>query len=297
MQAQDPRGARLAVRARSRGLTAGDVDRALGDRMLVVDWLNRGTLHLVRGEDHAWLHALTTPPQVNGNLRRLAQEGLSGAAVEKGVRTVVRALEDGPATRPALRNALDRAGVPTKGQALVHVLMRASLLGLVVRGPMDGREQAFALVADWLGEPPAIERDAALRELGRRYLAGHAPAGDRDLAKWAGIGLRDARAALAGQERAVSARTPALPPPKLLGAYDPVLHGWVDRTPVVGRHARVVTDNGLFRPIALVEGRAVATWALPGGKVELRPFGRLARDVRAALAAEATDVERFLAGS
>ena len=57
-QAQDPRGARLAVRARTRGLTAADVDRELTDRRsLLITWLNRGTLHLVRSEDYSWLHA------------------------------------------------------------------------------------------------------------------------------------------------------------------------------------------------------------------------------------------------
>ena len=42
-----------------------------------------------------------------------------------------------------------------------------------------------------------MSRKAALGELARRYLAGPAPADDRDLAKWAGIGLRDARLGLA----------------------------------------------------------------------------------------------------
>ena len=48
VQAQDPRGFRLAIRARTTGVTAADVDRALDERELVVAWLNRGTLHLVR---------------------------------------------------------------------------------------------------------------------------------------------------------------------------------------------------------------------------------------------------------
>ena len=87
-----------------------------------------------------------------------------------------------------------------------------------------------------------------------------------------------------------------LPPPRLLGAFDPLLHGWTDRTPVTGDHGGVVTSNGIFRPIALVEGRAVATWTLPRGHVELAPFGRLSAPVRHALAAEAADVRRFLAG-
>ena len=65
VQGQDPRGARLAVRARTEGVTAADVDRALSeDRSLLITWLNRGTLHLVRSEDYPWLHALTTPTTV-----------------------------------------------------------------------------------------------------------------------------------------------------------------------------------------------------------------------------------------
>ncbi|HVC31910.1 MAG TPA: crosslink repair DNA glycosylase YcaQ family protein, partial [Chloroflexota bacterium] len=40
IQAQDMRGARLAVRARSDGLSAADVDKALTeDRSLLVTWL------------------------------------------------------------------------------------------------------------------------------------------------------------------------------------------------------------------------------------------------------------------
>ena len=61
---------------------------------------------------------------------------------------------------------------------------------------MVGRQHAYALVRDWLGKPPRFDRDAALAELARRYLAGHGPADDRDLAKWAGLPLRDARAGL-----------------------------------------------------------------------------------------------------
>jgi hypothetical protein len=71
VQAQDPRGVRLAIRARTAGLNAADVDRALtDDRSLVIGWLNRGTLHLVRSEDYAWLHGLTAPPLFTGNARR-----------------------------------------------------------------------------------------------------------------------------------------------------------------------------------------------------------------------------------
>src|SRR5690349_16650610 len=118
VQGQDPRGARLAVRARTEGLTAADVDRALTeDRSLLITWLNRGTLHLVRSEDYPWLQVLTTPPLLTSSARRLEQNGVTPDAAERGVETVERALaEDGPLTRAQLRERLDSVGVRTEGQ-------------------------------------------------------------------------------------------------------------------------------------------------------------------------------------
>jgi Winged helix DNA-binding domain len=309
VQGQDPRGVRLAIRARTLGLSAADVDRAMTeDRSIVITWLNRGTLHLVRSEDYPWLHALTAPPQFTGSARRLIQLGVSPAAADRGVAAVERSLaDDGPLTRAQLRERIAAAGVRTEGQALVHVLALASLRGLTVRGPMVGREQAYVLVRDWLGPSPAVDRDAALAELARRYLAGHGPADDRDLARWAGLPLRDARAGLNAIASQLDEREDGLldlagrpppaepPPPRLLGSFDPVLLGWTSREPLLGDHAGVVTVNGLFRPFALVRGRAAATWSLSRGEVVLEPFGRLTSRDAAALRADAADVVRFLA--
>jgi Winged helix DNA-binding domain len=312
IQAQDPRGARLAVRARSRAQTAADVDAALTrDRCVVVTWLNRGTLHLVLAEDYWWLHPLTTPPLLRGNARRLAQEGVPPADAERGAAVIERSVTaEGPLTRAQLAERIAAAGVRTEGQAIVHLLALASLRGRVLRGPLAGREHAYALVRDWLGAPPAqhaaFDRDRALAELAARYLAGHGPASDRDLAKWAGLPLRDARrglAAIAGRlaERAdglaeLAGRHRDCPPPapRLLGAFDPLLLGWDSREPVVGEHGKQIAINGLFRPFALVRGRAVGTWGLPGGKVAFAPFAPLDDADAAALAADAADVERFL---
>jgi hypothetical protein len=136
VQAQDARGVRLAIRARTRGLTAADLDNALtAKRSLLISWLNRGTLHLVFNEDYPWLHALTTPPLFSANGRRLAQEGVPPRAAERGVAVIERSLErDGPLTRAQLRERVAAAGVRTEGQALVHLLMLACLRGLAIRG-------------------------------------------------------------------------------------------------------------------------------------------------------------------
>ncbi len=177
VQAQDPLGTRLAIRARSQGLLAADVDQALTNtRSHVVSWLCRGTLHLVAAEDYWWLHSLTTPALRAGTARRLAQEGVLPDDAERGVAVIEACLAaDGALTRAQLRSRLARAGVRTEGQALVHLLALASLRGMIVRGPVHAAEQAFVLVRDWLGPPPALDREAALGMLAHRYLAGHGP--------------------------------------------------------------------------------------------------------------------------
>lgn len=308
VQGQDPRGFRLAVRARTSGLTAADVDRALTeDRSLVVTWFNRGTLHLVRSEDYSWLHTLTAPLNRTTSDTRLRQSGVSAAAANRGMQLIEKSLADeGPLTSAALRERLAGGRVPTAGYAFGHLLFLASQRGLIVRGPMSGRQHCYVLVHDWLGPQPAVDRDTALAELARRYLAGHGPADDRDLARWTGLPLRDTRAgmnAIASElhQRAdgladLACRKPAadIPPPRLLGAFDPVLLGWVSRERLLDVEQKIVTVGGMFYPFALVCGRAAALWTLRDGTVAIDPFERITKKDMATLEADARDVVRFL---
>jgi hypothetical protein len=308
VQAQDGRGARLAVRSRSVGLHATDIDGALNARSMVIAWLNRGTLHLVGADDYWWLHPLTTPQVATGNRRRLEQEGVSAKQAERGVEVVAEAVRShGPQTRAELRARLEAERVPTGGQALVHVLLAASLRGEVVRGPMRGAQHAYVAVPDWLGaSPEPLARPEALARLARRYLAGHGPADEHDLAKWAGLTLGDARLALDGARADLIHRpdglvdlagrdAPApLPAPRLLGPFDPLLHGWVSRDAFVGPHRHIVTSNGLFRACALVDGRAVGTWRLSGATLTVNLLEKVRAANVDALRRDAADVLRFL---
>ena len=328
IQGQDPRGARLAVRARTEGLSAADIDQALTvDRSLVISWLNRGTLHLVRSEDYWMLHRLTTPQLETGCTRRLAQEGIPPAAADRAAGLIERFLAgDGPLTRAQLAGRLEAAGIRTQGQALVFLLFLTSLRGISVRGPMIGKQHAHVLARDWLGAPPAADPDpgAALGWLARRYLAGHSPATDRDLAKWAGLPLRDARRGLreigdsldegddgrarlarpaggagpgAGDRtgaRPAAQPEPVLPPPRLLGTFDPLLHGWQSRSAVLGPHEPEIVRGGMFRSFALAGGRAVGTWGVTGDQVSLTLLEPVSAAHRRALETDAEDVRRFL---
>jgi Winged helix DNA-binding domain len=309
VQAQDPRAARLAVRVRSRAERAADVDDALTtERSLVITWANRGTLHLIAAEDEPLLHALTTPQLRSASERRLRNVGIDAAAADRGITAIRKSLaSDGPMTRTEIKEVLDRVRVPTAGQALIQLLFRATIEGLIVRGPLVGADHAFVLAADWLGPRPKIDRDRALAELARRYLVAHGPAGADDLAKWAQLPLRDTRAAL----RAIGAeleelpgglvdlrrtRVATSPPPLLLGPFDPLLLGWRSREFFLGEPKEVITVNGIIRAIALVDGRAAGTWAIRGGRVSLSLWDQQPAATIAALEAEAVAVSEYLAG-
>jgi hypothetical protein len=56
----------------------------------------------------------------------------------------------------------------------------------------------------------------------------------------------------------------------------------------------VVTTNGVFRPVALVGGNAVATWSLAGGVITIAPLEPVAPGDLGALADDAADVLHYL---
>jgi hypothetical protein len=139
-----------------------------------------------------------------------------------------------------------------------------------------------------------MERPQALARLANRYLAAHAPASDDDLANWAGITLREARQGLESADEIDFQAGKRLPAPRLLGPFDPLLHGWKSRSFVLGDHRKVITTNGIFRPVALVGGRVVGTWSLRDGMVRIVPLEPVRDDAVRLLIQDAADVLRFL---
>ncbi len=124
----------LVVRARTAGMTAAAVVRAMTvERSLVITWLNRGTLHLVRAEDYHWLLPLTAPSRVARAITRLAREGVSLGSAERGVAVIAGALaRDGPLTRSQLRERVSQSCRISTASAVLQLLFLASQRGLVV---------------------------------------------------------------------------------------------------------------------------------------------------------------------
>jgi hypothetical protein len=289
VQAQSMPPARLAIRARTRGLTAADVDRA----PLVRTWAMRGTLHLVSAADAQWLVELFGPLCRAANRRRRSELGLDEDTCERALPAIERILAGGPLTRADLiaRLADDGVHVDATTQAAPHLMFYAATTGLIARRIDD----TYALLADELRGVRVSRPSDPVAELARRYLAAYAPADAADFAAWSGLPLKVARAAF--PDASPSAAAPGKP--KLLGHWDTLLLGYRRRDLHLDpAHARAVqAGGGILRPTVLVDGRVAGTWRLERRVITVEPFdrpARLARATRTALEAEAADIGRFL---
>jgi hypothetical protein len=284
IQAQSMPPARLAIRARTRGLTAADVDRAA----FVRTWAMRGTLHLVPAADARWLVDLFGPVFRAANRPRRAQLGLAEETCERALPAIERILADGPLTRADLiaRLADDGVHVDASTQAAPHLMLYAATNGLIARRVDD----TYGLLADQLRGVREHRPAEPVAELARRYLAAYAPADVADFAAWSGLPLTVARDGFAVMETDVES---APGEPKLLGHWDGLLLGYRRRDLHLDpAHARAVqAGGGMLRPIVLVGGRVVGTWRLERSVITVEPFGRLAKS---ALDAEVADIGRFL---
>jgi len=285
VQAQELSGAKWSLGLRTHGGTEPAADDALDAVEVVRAWPLRGTLHLVAAEDIAWLVALTGSRQIGRAAARHSALGITDSDVGRA-EAAVRAALAGRRTLPRnqLLARIRAAGVATDGQRGYHLIGRLAHAGTLVMGPTYGRGQAFALLDDWVAAAPTPDRDEALGQLALRYLRSHGPASDADLARWAGIGLGEARLgrAVCGSSLAtieIGSTTYHLDPETLdrdagatlpltrvllLPGFDEYLLGYGDRAAVLRpEHAdRIVHGgNGLFRPTIVVDGEVVGTWS------------------------------------
>ncbi|MGD9570639.1 MAG: winged helix DNA-binding domain-containing protein [Thermoleophilia bacterium] len=302
IQAQDVKGARLGVRARSEGLAAADVARACGasERSLVRTWAMRSTLHMLPAEDVRWVVGLLGPLIARRGARRRAELGLDDRACARILDALPAVLAGGPLTRAEVVAGLAARGarIDPDGQAPAHALLLAAAEGLVCRGPDGPRDAAtYVLLDDWVAPEPARDRDAALAELARRHRAAYGPGDAGDLARWSGLPAADARRAwaLAGPPPPAPLTGDGPPPPRLLPAFDGALLGHRDRDPLLPPDVAVqVVAGPWIHPAVVAGGRVIGAWRRDDGTVRVRPIGALPRGTRAGLRAEAEDVGRFL---
>jgi hypothetical protein len=312
MQAQDYTGALWSIGLRMTGATERSIEQAIVDRAIVRTWPMRGTLHFVAAQDVRWLLTLLTPRLIAGSAGRYRQLELDENIFAHSQEVFVAALQGGKGlTREELLHQLDAAGIATTGQRGYYLLVHAAQNGLLCFGPMQGKQQTFVLLDEWVPPTQPLGREEALAELTRRYFTSHGPATLPDFTGWAGLTVTEAKIGLAGAGNAliqetVDHRTYWLPHSTptgrndtpsgyLLPGFDEYILGYKERSavldPAFNNHI-CPGGNGVFQPTIVVDGQVVGTWkrVVKKGKALItpspfHPMGE-AESARLAVAAE-----------
>jgi DNA glycosylase AlkZ-like len=322
VQAQDYGQSLWAIGSRLRRATAASVERAIAERRIVRTWLMRGTIHFAAPEDVRHLLALCAPRLAVAEQRRREQIGLTAAELDRCRDVLGEALAgDRRLSRPGVFRLLEEAGVATTAQRGYHILARLARDGLICIGPMEGRQPTFVLLDDWAPRAQAREltREETLADLAGRFVTSRGPVTDRDLARWAGITLADARNGLRNAPelatRELDGAAYWLPADQadaaapragrrrgyLLAGFDEFLLGYKDRSAQLESEyaGRVAPGaNGVFKPVIVLGGQIAGTWkrTLRGEAlaIELDPFALGAAALAPLVQADAQRYRTFL---
>jgi len=232
---------------------------------------------------------------------------------------LTKALRDGQhLTRVELGEALTRAKIAVESpQRLTCIVMRAELDGLICSGARRVKQFTYALLEERVPKSNALERDAALFELARRYFATRGPATVDDFSWWSGLTKADAKRGVEAaskdlQHQPIDCRLYWFPTPQrtnrkrgsvahLLPNYDEFFVGLKDRTAFGTRLASMGVrprTSALSGHALTVDAQIVGGWTrtMARGKVVIRPTPqvRLSDAERRAVAAAAQRFGRFL---
>lgn len=327
LQAQEYGSAVWSLGVRS-GLTQREVESAVESRQIVRTWPMRGTIHWVPARDARWMCQLTALRHV-GRLRRVhAELGITEDVLARAGAVLAEALQE-PRSRPEVFAILHAAGVETHGQRGYHLLGYHCMTGLVCQGPRQGQQPSFVLLERWVRSSFEPSMDDAAATLVERYVRGHGPVREPDIAGWLGHTLGFVRAALERlEERVIPVQVgtepmlvhadtlaetaseaagelgPAAAAVLLLPQWDEYLLGYKDRSLFLPpQHVAAVIPgrNMAFQPTLVIDGVVRGTWRRRESNatvtVEVTPFRPLNARQRRGVESSAQAVAHFLGGS
>lgn len=316
VQAQEYVLSKWAIGIRLPGSSEKTIDKALDKGEILRSHLLRPTWHYVAAEDIHWMLALSAPQQRAAVKFRQKFLEITSATLKKSNKTIEKALSKGEhLTRKELAALLQEVKINTKDERVSHMLFEAEIDGIICSGVQRGKEITYALLSERVNGGKAFPREEAVAKLAQRYFTSHGPATVQDFIWWSGLSITEGKKALELVKKDFESFTigeqtywlsPGLqiPSPKksaafLLPPYDEYIIAYADRSAVLTDESKQKSlfDNGLFRPVILVNGKATGNWkrVIKKGKtiVELNYFKKPAKTTEALIKKATKDYQRF----
>jgi hypothetical protein len=316
IQAQDFLMSEWAIGLRMENPTLSIIEDAINNGDIFRIHALRPTWHYVSRDDIYWMISLTASKVLGSLKSRHEVLELSPSVRKKTLKIIEKELSGNKTlTRDELAEHFQKNGIKTDNNRLSHILFCAELENIICSSKIIKGRPAYALLAERVPEKKEITRDEALVLLARKYFTGHAPATISDFAWWSNLSLKDIKSAMEFIKSEFISETIGgsvyyIPwnfswkenesSVHLLPAFDEFLISYRDRSSALELiHTRhIVTTNGIFFPILVIDGQVSGLWQRSIQKnkliVTIKPFTRLSRNLKDKITEKVIEYGKFL---
>lgn len=288
MQAQDFSMAKLALGTRLPGSTEKEIESAYSNGDIIRTHVLRPTWHFILPEDLNWMRKLTSPRIKSALKSGDIGLGITGAVLNKSYKIVEAALAKGEhLTREELIEELKRNKIETRVNRGWHILVNAELDGLICSGKLKSGNATFAMIDERVPRAREFTFEESLALIAKKYFNSHGPASLEDFSWWSGLSKTESKAALELIKSKLISETidgktfwfaGSISIPShgkidayLLPAFDEFIISYKDRSILLDHtiHKNAISNNGIFRPVILINGKASGIWKRAANKNEV----------------------------
>lgn len=279
IQAQDFRMTKWAIGLRLKKATEATVNEAINSGQILRTHVLRPTWHFVSADDIYRMLQLTAPKIRMAMKGRNKQLELDDTIFKKSNSVLERSLRNNNhLTRKELLAEFKKSNIATDNNRASHILLNAELDGIICSGKMKGEATTYALLEEVVAKRPAFDKEKALYELASKYFQSRCPATLQDFIWWSGLSVKDGKQALTLIEKdfckeKINGKEYILPKmfklsksfkesAFLLPSFDEFLISYKDRSDSVAveDHSKSFSNNGIFWPIVVENGKVTGTW-------------------------------------
>ncbi len=279
MQAQDYAMAKWAIGSRCDS-SEKEIEEAINSGKIIRTHILRPTWHFVSPDDIYWMLDLSAPIVKRFTISAAKKFGYDEKKLNQTNTSIEKLLTgNNHLTRDEIMQELGIKKTSKEDFLSAAIMMNAELDGLVCNGKMKGKQITYALLEERVSKPKSkLTKEEALAKLALRYFESHGPATVLDFSWWSGFAPTICQKAINAIELQLSHITidnqhywfkKGLKDENnfresvhFLPAFDEILISYKTREASFNteHQSKVFTNNGIFKPIILENGKVIGIW-------------------------------------
>lgn len=279
MQAQDYAMAKWAIGSRC-DATEKEIEKAINSAKIIRTHILRPTWHFVSPDDIYWMLELSAPQVKRFTTSATKKFGYDEKKLNQANASIEKLLAgNNHLTRNEIMQELDIKKTASDDFLSAAIMMNAELDGLVCNGEMKGKQITYALLEERVSKPKnTLTKEEALAKLAQRYFESHGPATLLDFSWWSGFPPTICQKSINAIELQLNCITidnqqywfkkeitdadNFRESVHFLPAFDEILISYKTREASFNteHQSKVFTNNGIFKPIILENGKVIGIW-------------------------------------